>query len=103
MIDHLVRVRGNDPDTVRDRIHLLMVAGLEVEPVWMRAVWLATSLRSRHYHRTRSAVSLADCICIATALALETDLATTDPALARVARDAGLSVIALPDSNGQLP
>lgn len=103
VIDHLVRVRGNDPDTVRDRIHLLMVAGLEVEPVWMRAVWLATSLRSRHYHRTRSAVSLADCICIATAITLETDLATTDPALARVARDAGLAVIALPDSNGELP
>lgn len=98
-----MRARGHDPETVRDRINLLMVGGLEVEPVWLRVVWLATSLRSDHYHRTRAPVSLADCVCIATALTLETDLATTDAALARVARDAGLTVIALPDSNGRVP
>ena len=98
-----MRARGHDPETVRERINLLMVGGLEVEPVWLRVVWLATSLRSAHYHRTRAPVSLADCVCVATAVTLGTDLATTDPALAGVARAAGLDVIALPDSNGQLP
>lgn len=103
VIDQLVRARGHDFETVRDRIHLLIAAGLEVEPVWLPVMWLATTLRAEHYHRTRSPVSLADCICIATAMALETGLATTDPALAHVARAAGVSVIALPDSTGTLP
>ena len=69
----------------------------------MRVTWLASALRIDHYHRTRAAVSLADCVCIATAITLDTDLATTDPALAAVARAAGVEVIALPDSEGRLP
>ena len=74
-----------------------------MEPVWLRVMWLATSLRADHYHRTRAAVSLADCICVATAISLDTDLATTDSALAAVARAAGVEVIALPDSAGVIP
>ena len=101
--DKLVRVRGHDAETVRDRINLLLVAGLEVEPVWLRVTWLASSLRAAHYHRTRSAISLADCFCLATAVTLETDLATADASLAEVARNAGVAVTALPDSTGQLP
>jgi predicted nucleic acid-binding protein len=66
-------------------------------------MWLATSLRAEHYHRGRVPVSLADCICVATAITLQTDLATTDPAQAAVARAAGVEVIALPDSEGRLP
>lgn len=103
VVDSLVRTRGHEVDVVRERIELLMVAGLEVEPVWLRVMWLATSLRAEHYHRERTPVSLADCICIATAITLEADLATTDPALAAVARATGVEVIALPDSGGRLP
>ena len=103
VIDTLVRARGHDADLVRDKINLLLVGGLEVEPVWMNVLWLATSLRSDHYHRVKAAVSLADCICVATAITLQTDLATIDPALAFVARAAGVDVIALPDSDGRLP
>jgi hypothetical protein len=88
---------------VRDKIELLMVAGLEVEPVWLRVMWFATTLRAEHYHRARAPVSLADCICVATAISLDTDLATTDPALAAVARAAGVEVIPLPDSAGVSP
>jgi predicted nucleic acid-binding protein len=103
VLDILVRARAHDADEVRDKVEFLIVAGLEVEPVWLRVMWLATSLRAAHYHRTAAAISLADCVCIATAITLETDLATTDPALAAVARAAGVDVIALPDSNGVLP
>lgn len=103
VVDILIRRHGHEADVVRDKVDLLIAAGLEVEPLWLRVMWLATSLRSEHYHRTRSPVSLADCMCVATAISLETDLATTDPALASVARAAGVAVIALPDSNGHLP
>lgn len=99
----MCRVDRRDADEVRDAIDLLMVGGLEVEPVWVRVSHLAGNLRARHYHRVNAPISMADCICIATAIALETDLATTDPALARVARAAGVNVIALPDTNGVLP
>ncbi len=60
-------------------------------------------LRAKHYHRERRPVSIADCICLATALRLKEDLATTDPALAAVAREEGVTVVALPDSSGQRP
>ena len=103
VVDTLVRARNQDPDVVRERIELLMIGGLEVEPVWLRVMWLATSLRAEHYHRTKTPVSLADCICIATAVVLETDLATTDSALGQVARAAGVEVIPLPDSAGVIP
>jgi predicted nucleic acid-binding protein len=81
----------------------MMVGGLEVEPVWLRVTWLAAALRTEHYHRERAPVSLADCICVATAISLGTDLATTDPALAAVARAAGVVVVPLPDSAGVAP
>ena len=69
----------------------------------MRVMWLASELRAAHYHRAKMPVSLADCICVATAISLGTDLATTDPALAAVARAAGVEVIALPNSAGVIP
>ena len=103
VVDALQRGRGHDPDEVREQIELLMVAGLEVEPVWLGVMWLATSVRAEHYHRSKAPVSLADCICVATAITLEADLATTDVALAAVARLSGLDVIALPDSAGAIP
>ena len=103
VIDRLVRVEGRQLEDVDDRINLLMVGGLEVEPVWVPAARLAAPLRAQYYHRASSPLALADCVCLATAMALKTDLATTDPALAQMAGDAGVAVIALPDSTGTLP
>lgn len=101
--DTLVRVIGREPDTVRDRLDWLIVGGLEVEPVWVPVARLAASLRAQHYHRTDMPLSLADCFCLATAMILETDLATTDPDLAALARNLGVGVIGLPDSTGRRP
>jgi predicted nucleic acid-binding protein len=102
VIDVLVRAGGHDPGIVRDRIDWLIVGGLEVEPAWLRVSRLASSLRAQHYHRVDMPLSLADCFCLATAMILETDLATTDPDLARLARDIGVEVTGLPDSQGRL-
>jgi predicted nucleic acid-binding protein len=60
------------------------------------------SLRARYDHRERAPPSLADCACLASALHLKTDLATSDPIMAAVARQLGIEVIAVPDSNGAL-
>lgn len=103
VVDWLGRVRGEAEAGVRDRIDWLIVGGLQIEPAWLMDARLAGSLRARYYHRERRPLSLADCICIATAIRLSTDLATTDPVLAKVARTEGVSVIALPDSTGRRP
>jgi predicted nucleic acid-binding protein len=50
-----------------------------------------------------AAVSLADCVAAAAALAIDSPLATSDPALAEVLRSEGGKVHPLPDSKGQRP
>ena len=99
----LIRGEGLASEQVNDAVDLLMVAGLEVQPYWLPYARNAAAIRARFYHRTKSPISLADCACIATALGLHAELATTDSALATTARALGISVIPLPDSAGQLP
>jgi predicted nucleic acid-binding protein len=102
-MDHLVRVQGADREEARRLVNRLLAGGLEVEPVWLPTVRLAVNLRADHYHRTRMPLSLADCICLATAIKLKAALATSDAALARAARAEGVEVTALPDSKGKRP
>jgi Uncharacterized protein conserved in bacteria len=102
-IERLLRIHGRSDEQVNDRVDLLLVGGLEVQPFWLPDARNAAAIRARYYHRTRAPVSLADCACIATALGQHADLATTDPALATVARTLGIPIIPLPDSGGKLP
>jgi PIN domain nuclease of toxin-antitoxin system len=100
VVDHLIRVDGRPADVVNDEIDLLIAAGLDIEPYWLTHARRAAVIRANYYHRTKNPISLADAACIATARLLATDLATTDPALARTALDLGVEVIRLPDSSG---
>jgi predicted nucleic acid-binding protein len=63
----------------------------------------AGRIRARRYHRQRAAVSLADCVAAAAALATDSPLATSDPALVEVLRSEGGKVHPLPDSKGRRP
>jgi PIN domain nuclease of toxin-antitoxin system len=103
VVDQLTRVFGSDPDDVHADLALLANAGMNLVPVTPDLGLLAGRLRAKHYHRDRSAVSLADCIAAATALSLDRPLATSDPALAGVVRAEGGAVHGLPDSRGVLP
>lgn len=98
VIDTLVRVEGQAGDRVNDALDLLLVGGLEVQPFWLPNSRRTASIRAAVYDRKTSALSLADCACLATAIALRTDLATTDAALADAARAAGVEVIELPSN-----
>jgi predicted nucleic acid-binding protein len=64
---------------------------------------LAGELRARHYHRRTAPISLADCIALAASSVLGGTLATSDPALAAVARRVGVKVLGLPNSAGSRP
>lgn len=102
VIDKLLR-DGRGSDQVNDAVDLLLVGGLEVQPFWLNVARNAAAIRARFYHRTRMPVSLADCICIATALSQRASVATTDQSLAIVATELGIPVVALPDSKGRRP
>ncbi|MDP8904032.1 MAG: PIN domain-containing protein [Chloroflexota bacterium] len=99
----LQRQGGWEAVEVRDRIDWLIVGGLQVEPLWLVAARRAAAIRATHYRREAAPLSLADCVCLATAIQLGTDVATTDPGLATVARALGIAVLAVPDSNGVRP
>jgi PIN domain nuclease of toxin-antitoxin system len=62
----------------------------------------AALLRARHDHRRDRDLSLADCFAIATAMP-DADVATSDAAIAKVARAEGVDVVALPNARGRRP
>ena len=101
--DQMVRVFGADADGMEADLALLCHAGLTVQAVTHELGMQAGRIRSRRYHRERTAVSLADCVAAATALATGSPLATADPALAVVLRSEGGKIHPLPDSRGRRP
>ena len=103
VLDQLVRGYGRDADDVHADLGLLTYAGMEIVPASPEVGTFAGRLRARHYHPERMAVSLADCIAAATALAGGSALATSDPALAAVVRAEGGYVTPLPDRVGRRP
>ncbi len=101
--DQMVRVFGSDSDAVEGDLALLCHAGMNLLPVSPELAIDAGRIRARRYHRERSAISLADCVAAAAALACGQPLATSDPALATVLRAEGGKVHPLPDSKGRRP
>lgn len=100
VIDHLVRVVGADEeDATLDLAQLGILDGTPVEPATGVA---AGRLRARRYHRTRCAVSLADCVAAEIARARGRPLATSDPHLLDVCHAEGIDVAVLPASNGDV-
>jgi uncharacterized protein with PIN domain len=103
VIDVLVRGKGRGIDEVVERLAWLEVAGLEIIPVDGPIGQRAGDLRARHYDRATRPVSLADCAALATAITAHDRLATSDPALAAMARVEGCEVIPLPGARGRRP
>ncbi|MGH7921957.1 MAG: PIN domain-containing protein [Candidatus Dormibacteraceae bacterium] len=100
---HRMANRGYPEAAVQERLQDLIDLGVEVVPTDQRLGRLAGALRDRHYNKRRSAVSLADCIALATAKATDASLATADPALLAAAGLEGVDVLVLPDATGRLP
>jgi bifunctional DNA-binding transcriptional regulator/antitoxin component of YhaV-PrlF toxin-antitoxin module len=98
--DQMVRVFGADPDGLEADLALLCHAGLTVQAVTHELGMQAGRIRARRYHRERASVSLADCVA---ALASNSPLATSDPALAEMVRAEGGKIHQLPDSQGRRP
>jgi PIN domain nuclease of toxin-antitoxin system len=96
VVDRLARVVGVDPDEAEVACSAL---GLELLPVSPHIGIAAGLLRSRHYGPSGRSLSLADCVCAATALFHDIPLATADPVLLAVVQHEGGTVIELPGSS----
>jgi len=96
------RVHGLRADEIRRAIEPLLLgdalsAAVSDEP----HAWLAAELRAKH--KRTSALSMADCFLLAHALTDSGAIATSDPAIAAVARAEGIDLVPLPDSSGSRP
>ncbi|MGH3064840.1 MAG: PIN domain-containing protein [Gaiellaceae bacterium] len=92
VVDVLVRVHGGDPDEVIARIEELFEAPVEATAPSFDHAIRAGQLRARIFDRRERRVSLADCFVLATAEPGDR-IATTDGALADMARDEGFDVV----------
>jgi len=98
VLDHLVRVAGADEeDAALDLAQLGLLDGVVVDS---ELGLTAGRLRARRYHRSRCAVSMADCIAAEAARQDATGLATSDPHLLDLCRIEDISAIVLTASDG---
>jgi PIN domain nuclease of toxin-antitoxin system len=100
--ERLVRLWGWSADETSTRMALLLGGPVAVLPVDREIAWRGALLRARYYHRRSSAISLADCMLLASA-GHGDSIATADPAVAAVARAEGIGLVPLPDSSGLRP
>lgn len=99
VVDHLVRVAGQDDDEVA--LDLAQLGLLDAPALDAATAFAAGAARARHYHRRNRAVSLADCLAAETARSAGAPVATADPHLLDLCRAEGIAVVALPDSQGR--
>jgi predicted nucleic acid-binding protein len=99
VVDRLVRIAGADPDEVV--LDLAELGLADPDPLDAAVAIRAAMLRARRYHRTRCAVSLADCVTAEVARERGAALATGDPHLLDVCAAEAIEVLVLPDSHGE--
>lgn len=100
VIDRMVRLEGvAEDDLARDLADLGLSAVIVVDHGLASTAGL---LRSRHYHRMRRVVSMADCVGAAAARTLAEPLATSDPHLLDLCHDEQIDIIVLPGSDGSV-
>jgi len=100
VLDQLIRIVGADEeDAALDLAQLGLLDGLPVSADLGAA---AGRLRARRYHRSRCAVSMADCVAAETARSLTQPLATSDPHLLDVCHSEDIARLVLAQSDGRI-
>jgi PIN domain nuclease of toxin-antitoxin system len=101
VIDQVVRVDGVTEREVRELIGGLIAGGLGVLHMDDETPWTAALLHARHYRRRRGALSLADCVLLASTGPRDA-IATGDRPVLAAARAEGIDVMPLPDPAGRI-
>lgn len=99
---HVVQRIYGVPSEVVERQLEAVFSEVELLPIGAMEAFIAARLRARHYHRLERHLSLGDCFLLAAA-GPDDGVATSDPAVAEVARLEEIDVIGLPDSAGRRP
>ena len=99
VVDLLIRKHGNEPDQVLERLGPLLEEKLPVVSTDREIAWRAGELRAAHYHGKTAALSLPDCVLLASA-GPDDEIASSDGAVVAVARQLGVDVVALPAAKG---
>ena len=102
VLDVLIRVHRAPVDDVSEALGRFLADVARPIPATRMLSQHAALIRARHYHRRDRDVSLADCFAIAAALP-DADIATSDTAIAHVAKAEGIEVIPLPNARGRRP
>jgi len=103
-IDVAARTHGYPLEEIRKALEPLLLGGqLTVAVSDESEAWLAAEIRVSKYHRLKRPLSMADCVLLAHALSTGDAVATSDPHIADIARSGGVTVIALPDTDGNRP
>ena len=98
VVNHLVRLAGFDEEEVfLDLADLGLHDSIGVDS---QTGGQGGRLRARYYHRTRCAVSMADCLAAVVARNRSVPLATSDSHLLDVCQAESIDVIVLPRSDG---
>ncbi len=103
ILDVMTRIYERPVAATITALAMLETAGLQMQVVDAAIGLSAGELHARHYDRKASPLSMADCIALATAAALQEALATSDRPLAAAALIEGIGVLGLPDSTGERP
>lgn len=100
VLDHLVRIeKATDEEAALDLAQLDLADPPALDATVATRAGL---LRARHYHRTRRAVSLADCVVAEVARITQTAVATSDPHLLDLCHEEAIDVMVLPDGRGRM-
>jgi uncharacterized protein with PIN domain len=102
VLDVLIRVHRTPAEDASEALDRFLAEAARPIPATRALAERAALVRAHHYHRRDRDASLADCFAIATAMP-DAEVATSDTAIARVARAEGLDVIALPNPRGRQP
>ncbi len=99
-IDVAMRVHGVPESRVSTELAELTQSSLVVVDCDHARAVRAGELRARHYKSRTRAISIADCVLLASAGSDDT-IATADGSVLEVARAEGIDVVALVDSTGR--
>lgn len=102
VVDKLVRKHAVDREKAAEALGPLLDEAIPVMAADRAIAWRSGEIRADHYSRKHRALSMCDCLLLATAGASD-EIATSDVAVAEVARDLGIGVIPLLDSRGRRP
>jgi predicted nucleic acid-binding protein len=102
LVDKLVRRHGIKVSDLAEKLTPLFDESIAVVGVDSHIAWQAGEIRASHYHRKIAALSLADCVLLASA-GPDDEIATSDRAVAATARRLGIGLIPLLNSKGERP